>query len=104
MTALLKLASKLERKAQASAIEFAPNPVDNLRKHQLAVGDMEAVEAAYYVSSAISNIFRAANIDMNNPANRAAIAPEQVAMLFKRLKQSLPGIEAVLHKLKEHLT
>jgi hypothetical protein len=103
MTALLKLAAKLERKAQASAIEFAPNPVDKLHKHQLAVGDMEAIEAAYYISSAIGNVFKTTNIDMNNPSSREAISPEQATILFGRLKQVLPSIEAVLSKLKDHL-
>lgn len=103
MTALLKLAAKLERKAQASAIEFAPNPVDQLHKRQLAVGDMEAIEAAYYISAAIGSMFRSVNIDMNNQGSRAAISPEQTTILFNHLKQSLPGIEAVLNKLKEHL-
>jgi hypothetical protein len=103
MTVLLKLATKLERKAQASAIEFAPNPTDKLQKHQLAVGDMEAIEAANYISSTISNIFKTTNIDMNNSASREAITPEQTKILFSRLKQLMPGVEAVLAKLKEHL-
>jgi hypothetical protein len=104
MTTLLKLASRLERKAQASAIEFTQIPVDKLRKHQLAVGDMEAIEAAYYISSAIGNLFRTANIDMNDPTSRAAISPEQATILFNHLKQSLPNIKAILNKLEEHLT